>query len=173
MRPKRVTVGSQTVSPWIPLNRLQDPFNVALAVTLSSGASLTFKVQHSFDDPQETYACSITRSTTTATVTLTDHGLVANDSVTVVGAGAPLDGTFTVASVVDANSFTYTVANSGVAISAPGSKLVKHRVFDHETMVGKTANEDGNFAFAVAATRLNVTAYTSGKATLTVLQGGR
>jgi hypothetical protein len=172
MRPTSTTLGQAGPSSWIPLNRYQSPFNVALSVTLSSGASLTYKLQHTFDDPQETYACSITRSSTTATVTLTDHGLVANDSVTVIGAGAPLDGTYTVASVVDANSFTYTVTNSGATVSAAGAKLAKHRVFDHEGMTGKTANEDGNYAFPVAAVRLNVTAYTGGKATLTIHQGG-
>jgi hypothetical protein len=172
MRPTQVTVSAAGVSPWLPINRYQLPFSVGLGVTLSSGASLTWKLQHTFDDPQETYACQITRSGTTATVTLTDHGLVANDSVTVVGAGAPLDGTYTVASVVDANSFTYTVANSGATASAPGSKLAKHRVFDHAQMTGLTAAEDGNYAFPVCAVRLNVTSYTSGKATLTILQGG-
>ena len=35
-----------------------------------------------------------------------------------------------------------------------------------------SATEDGNIAFPVKAVRLNVTAYTSGDATLTVLQAG-
>jgi hypothetical protein len=172
MRPTSTTLGQAGPSSWIPLNRYQSPFNVALGVTLSSGANLTYKLQHTFDNPQETYACSITRSSTTATLTLTDHGLVANDSITVIGAGAPLDGTYTVASVVDANSVTYTVADSGVTVAGAGAKLAKHRCFDHEVMSSKTANEDGNYAFPVCAVRLNVTAYTAGRATLTVLQGG-
>jgi hypothetical protein len=171
MRPTSVTVGAAGPSAWIPINRYQTPLNIGFGVTLSSGATLTYKIQHTFDDPQETYACQITRSTTTATVVLTDHGLVVNDSITVSGAGAPLDGTYTVASVVDANSVTYTVANSGATVSAPGARLAKHRVFDHEQVTGKTANEDGNYAYSVCAIRLNVTAYTGGKATLTVIQG--
>lgn len=43
--------------------------------------------------------------------------------------------------------------------------------FDHPTVAGKTANQDGNFAAPIRACRLNVTAYTSGTAVLTVLQG--
>ena len=45
--------------------------------------------------------------------------------------------------------------------------------FKHSTLVGKTANADGNYAFPIRAVRLNVTAYTSGSATLTILQGQR
>ena len=45
--------------------------------------------------------------------------------------------------------------------------------FKHSTLVGKTANADGNYAFPIRAVRLNVTAYTSGSATLTILQGLR
>jgi hypothetical protein len=41
--------------------------------------------------------------------------------------------------------------------------------FDHSTVTGKTTNQDGNYAFPVYAIRLNVTAYTAGTATLTVL----
>lgn len=43
--------------------------------------------------------------------------------------------------------------------------------FDHSTVTGKTANQDGNYAFPIMAMRLNVTAYTSGNVTVTVLQG--
>lgn len=45
--------------------------------------------------------------------------------------------------------------------------------FKHDTMTGKSANDDGNYAFPIRAIRLNLTAYTSGSATLTILQGQR
>lgn len=45
--------------------------------------------------------------------------------------------------------------------------------FKHSTLVGKTANSDGNYAFPIRAVRLNVTAYTSGSVSLTILQGQR
>ena len=50
MRPIRVTVGAQTASAPIPLNNYSDPFNVGIGVALSAGASLTFTVEHTFDD---------------------------------------------------------------------------------------------------------------------------
>jgi hypothetical protein len=62
MRPVRVTVGSQTVSAPIPLDIYPDPFNVGLGAALSAGASLTYKVQHTFDD---VYAASFNPSTAT------------------------------------------------------------------------------------------------------------
>ena len=50
MRPVRVTVSSATVSPPIPLDQYLTPFNVGLGVTVSVGGTLTYKVQHTFDD---------------------------------------------------------------------------------------------------------------------------
>jgi hypothetical protein len=44
--------------------------------------------------------------------------------------------------------------------------------FDHATITGKTASFDGNFAFPVTGIRLNVTPYTSGTATMNVVQAG-
>ena len=43
--------------------------------------------------------------------------------------------------------------------------------FDHATLTGKTANADGTITNPVKAVRLNVTAYTNGTITLTILQG--
>ena len=106
-RPIRVTVGSQTTSVTIPLDTYQDPFNVGLAVVLSAGASLTYTVQHTFDD-------------------------------------------------VFASNFNPTTATW----------------FPHATLAAKTASSDGNYAYPVVATRLNVTAWTSGTATMTVVQAG-
>ena len=45
--------------------------------------------------------------------------------------------------------------------------------FKHSSLVGKTANADGNYAAPIRAVRLNVTSWTSGAATLTILQGLR
>jgi hypothetical protein len=107
MRPIRVAVGSATVSAPIPLDQYISPFNVAIGVTLSAGASLTYKVQYTFDD-----VFSPTFSAATATW------------------------------------------------------------FDHATITGKTASFDGNFSFPVTACRLNVTPWTSGTATINVVQAG-
>jgi len=107
MRPIRVTVGSATASATIPLDTYADPFNVGLAVVLSSGASLTYTVQHTFDD-------------------------------------------------VFAKNFDPATATW----------------FSHATLVTKTASSDGNYAYPVTATRLNITIWASGTATLTVVQAG-
>ena len=50
MRPIRVTVASQASSAPVPLDHYQGPFNVGIAVVLSAGASLTYSVEHTFDD---------------------------------------------------------------------------------------------------------------------------
>lgn len=50
MRPIQVTVGSAAASNVIPLDQYISPFNIGLGVTLSPGASLTYTVQHTFDD---------------------------------------------------------------------------------------------------------------------------
>jgi hypothetical protein len=50
MRPVRVSLSSQTESPPIPMDVNQGPFNVGVGVAVSAGASLTYSVQHTFDD---------------------------------------------------------------------------------------------------------------------------
>jgi len=50
VRPIRVTVSSAAASNVIPLDQYISPFNIGLGVSLSAGASLTYTVQHTFDD---------------------------------------------------------------------------------------------------------------------------
>ncbi len=45
--------------------------------------------------------------------------------------------------------------------------------FKHATVVSQTTNKDGSYTAPVRAIRLNVTAFTAGSATLTLLQGLR
>ncbi len=107
MRPIRTTVSGVAVSNPIPLDTYADPFNVGMAVVLSSGASLTYTVQHTFDD---VYASNFDPATATW--------------------------------------------------------------FPNAALTDKIASSDGNYAYPVTATRLNVTIWTSGTATLTVVQAG-
>ena len=107
MRPIRVTAGAQEASVTVPLDTYTNPFNVGLSVVLSAGASLTYTVQHTFDD-------------------------------------------------VFADDFNPATATW----------------FSHASLVTKTASSDGNYAYPVTATRLNITIWTSGTATLTVVQAG-
>jgi len=106
-RPIRVTVGSATTSGVIPLDNYRTPFNVGIGCALSAGASLTYKVEYTYDDVQ-----SATFNPATATW------------------------------------------------------------FDHATLAAKTTSADGNIVVPVSALRLNVTAYTSGTVTMTVIQAG-
>lgn len=107
MRPIRVTVGAVGVSAPIPLDHYRDPFNVGLGAVLSDSATLTYDVQHTFDD---VFAANFNPATATW--------------------------------------------------------------FDHPTLADKTASSDGNYAYPVTAVRLNVSAWTDGSVTLTVIQAG-
>lgn len=100
---QKVTVSSQTTSSPIIVDYKKNPCNVSIGCVVPSG-TLTYKVQHTFDD--------VLDPTVTATW------------------------------------------------------------FDHSTITGKTADQDGNYAFPVRAVRLNVTAWTSGDVSMTVIQAG-
>lgn len=172
MRTTHLTVGAAGSSSWVPLSPYNYPFSVSLGCTITNGASLTYKVQHTFDNFSFQQQCSITRSITTATLTLVNHGLTAGDSIIVENASAPFDGVYDVASVSSADVITYTVANSGATASSPGSTVIILRCFDNADIVSKTTKVDGNYFFPCSGCRLTITSYSSGKATLAVTQGG-
>lgn len=108
MRPQRVTVSSLAASSPIQVDTYIDPFNVGLGVVVAGGSTLTYTVQHTFDD-----------------IYAKDYN--------------PASGTW----------------------------------FDNDTLTSQSASADGNYAFPVTAIRLNVTAYTAGSVTMTVIQAGR
>ena len=174
MRPVTVRCDAAEFSRWIPLNRYSSAFGVGFGVKLSDGATLTYTVQHTFDDLYEKFTnFTIARVTTTATVTQTNHGLSVGDWVQINNAGAPFDGEFSVASVVDVNNFTYTVPDSGATASGGNATLQRGRVFAHTEVAAETTSQDGNYEFPPVACRLNVSAYTDGFAELTVVSGGK
>lgn len=174
MRPQTVRLASATFSPWIVLDHLVQGFVVGLGVKLSSNGNLTYSVQHTFDNilQDEVLNTSLTRSTTTATLTKTNHGLSVADYIKVSGAGAPFDGEYAVASVVDQNSITYTVLNSGLTTSTNQPRFVYARLFTHLTLAAQTTSQQGNYVAPPIATRLIVSSYTAGYADFTVIQGG-
>lgn len=162
-------------SQWVPTSYYQNPFGVSLAATPDGTANLTYKVQHTFNNPQNARnPVSITRSTTVATVTDTDHGLVTGDCVMVMGSGdanfETVVGVGADVTVVDANTYTYVVANTGAAKALPTVQVVTLKVFDHPLMTGLTGRQDGNYAFPVMATRLRVSSYVAGSVRLEVTQ---
>jgi hypothetical protein len=61
-RPVRVTVSSASSSAVIPLSLNADPFNVGFGCSVSAGGTLTYTVQHTFDD---VYSPSFNASTAT------------------------------------------------------------------------------------------------------------
>lgn len=69
-----------------------------------------------------------------------------------------------------AGVLTYSVEHTFDDVLDP---TVTPVAFAHSTVAAQTTNKDGNYAFPVRAIRLNVTAWTSGGATLTILQGLR
>jgi len=172
MKITSVTVGSATVSDWIPMDSYRLPFTASAAVTVTETVSLTYSVQVTYDDLSLKTPIALSRTTTTVTGTLANHGLAVGDSIRIENAGAPMDGVFAIASVADANTFTYTVANSGATTNTLGATITIMRVFSPTAFASKTAKVDGAISAPVSAVRLAVTTYSSGKATLTVLQGG-
>jgi hypothetical protein len=171
-QPIKVTVSSATFSNWIPLNNLLTPANISIGCVCSSNINATYSVEYSHDSPLTgQVTCYITRSTTVATLNLVNHGLTTSDSIIVSGTNnTNLDGTYAVASVVDQNNITYTVSNTGA--TAATAKVAVMRVFTHGTLVTKTGNADGNFAFPIQAVRLRITIYTAGYVTMLVTQAG-
>jgi len=71
--------------------------------------------------------------------------------------------------VVVTNTCTYKIQHTFDDVQ---DSAVSPTAFDHPDVTGETTNQDGNYAFPVRAIRLNVTAWTSGTATLTVIQAG-
>lgn len=179
MRPITVRVSSATFSPWIPVNRLQRSFGVGIGCYISSGAVLTYSVQHTFDalylDPNPTNFVKIVRTTTSANVLKVNHGLSVGDWAKITNSGSSnldfAEKGVAVATVVDADNFTYTVANSGTAADNGFATLQSARVFDNVILSGVSLRGDTNYSAPVVAVRLIVTAYTSGFVDMDVIQG--
>ena len=69
--------------------------------------------------------------------------------------------------VVVSGTVTYTIQHTFDDVFDTD---VTPTAFDHASVAGQTTNQDGNYAFPIAAIRVQVTAGT-GSATLTALQG--
>jgi hypothetical protein len=175
MRPITLRMSAAGYSAWVPINRMQQSFVIGLAVNISTGATMTFSVQYSLDDPNDpmnlTQVFTLSRSTTTLTVTKTAHGLIVGDSVKLWGnGGAPLDLTSNVVAITDLNNFTVTVADSGLSAGNRVGWLQTMRALAFADMAAKSASLTGRLELPVTAVRLNVSAYTSGTADLQVIQ---
>ena len=182
MRQQVVTLDAVGTSKWLQTDnrRHGTEFNTSLAVTFDSAGfgQITYDVDLTYDrfDQSRYQKVTISRVTTTATVTLNDHGLSTGDNVEIFDTNytthdpeSNFEGSFDVV-VIDVNSFRYTVANTG-ATSAIG-RAITFRVVKHPTLQGDAVAQAGIQNEPVSAVRLDVTALSAGKATLTVLQQG-
>jgi hypothetical protein len=183
MRVTQVSLVSATQSSWIPHDYYQTPANIGLAGFISSGATLTYGVQFTLDDLGPGAERQVLTSQSTTVVTVTDngppgnggtHGLSVGDYVRLYGTGiAGLDGEYvSVATIVSATQYTLTSLTSQTVSPAVPAKVITARVFTHAVLTAQTTRATGNYTVATRGSRLNVTAYTSGTATLEVLQGG-
>jgi len=164
-----ITSGS---SRWITVDSMQPPFGVGLGVSIAYGSSTpNWTVQHTFDPTDGpthpvTIACA---ASATVQVTDTAHGLQAGDSVTITGSSNSLiNGTFDVATVVDANTYTYTTTST--TYNGP-AQCASMRVYPHAVLVSQTSTRaDGNYAFPIYACRIKLNSG-SGTVSFTVMQG--
>ena len=166
MRPTEISKGAAGYSAWVPTD-WRPHGDASIGVTLTDSASLTYSVEYTLDNPNAPgVQVTWSRSTTTATITWTDHGFTVGDSVVLYGGSEDnLKGTFAVASVTSANAFTVTVSNTGGTSGAVFA--IKQRIF---TLVsGKTASLNTDITYPIAAVRLYITTYASGTATLRYL----
>jgi len=173
---KSVSLGAVGNTQWVPMNYRQNPFAVSLAVDLDSvAAGITYEVQHTLDDlSKKVRPVSITRSATTVTVTFpTAHNKNVDDSIIVTGSDVTgMDGTYPIASVGSTTTLTYTSGTSATSTGSGSTECILLTVMPHEFLTAKTVADDGNYAFPVSAIRLNVSAHSTGKATLHFIQGG-
>jgi hypothetical protein len=179
-RVTQTPLGATGAGPWIEIDYLEHGFGVGYYVSVQDSSTLTFKIQHAFFanpgktnvNPDYQSPVSLTRSTTTATLTVPlAFAPKVGDCLIVEGAGAPFDGTFDIAGVTSSTVVTYTVLNSGASAMAVGARVRILHVEDDTVVTGKTASTSGNIAFPINAMRLNLTAYSAGAAILTVNQG--
>jgi hypothetical protein len=182
MRPTRTSLAAVGYSPPIPLDWYQTPPGISLAVSISNGGSLTYSVLYYVDDLGSAawrQVTGISRATTVITVT-GDYGLLAQDGGThglsvgdlvQIVSDPVLAGSYNVASVVSATSYTLTSPSSGTYTAVPGVQVVSARQYVHPTLTGLTARAYGNLNLPVTAVQLYVSAYTGGVCTLSVLQG--
>lgn len=160
-------------SPWVPLAYNQSAFNTALWAIPASGAVLTFTAQYSPDDVNGVPIIgSVSRVAAVATAVILNHGLSVADSVVVKKSGSLiLDGTFDVASVVDANTITYAVANSGPTQSAADVEFTPMRVFPVTGLSALSVRTAAALTNPAGAVRLIISAFTSGSVDFLVTQG--
>ena len=165
MRPKRQFLDAQGNAPWVPVDYRGTQFGVGIGVNVSDGATLTYSIQHSFDEPELLLDCTISRAATSATARFKEaHGKVVGDSINVTGINEPnLSGVFDIASVPSDTTLTYTVSDTGSTDER--ARAVLFSVFENADLSGQTGKQNGNYVLPPSVIRLVITAHTDGNAT--------
>lgn len=183
MRQQVVKLDQVGVSPWLFTDnrRHGTDFNLGIQVTLAPASTLTYSVEATKDRnavERVRSDLSIARALTVATGTLLDHGLKTGDSARIYDTNftahnpeSNLEGLFTI-TVVDKDTFTYTVADTGAAAASPARILTFNVHALQAALTAETAAANAAVVEPLSAVRLNVTAFTAGSAQLTVLQQG-
>lgn len=154
---KRKTVAAAAVGDWIPVNR-RSWGSIGFTVNPQPSAAGTYDVEFTESNLQNgTKKVPISRSTTVLTISLVNHGLAVGDDAIITESG-DYDGVEVVASVVDADSFTVTVAASGDSRSATVAPVIADTVVDFAAATGKNS---GLINASVVAIRLNCTSSTT------------
>lgn len=165
MKQKQQKASAAGALSWIPQPFQGSSYQSGVAVSLSEGATLTYSVEFSLDNPYKQLDCSISRSATTATVTFKEnHGKAVGDSIQVNSTREDnLAGVHAIASVPSETTLTYTVSDTGS--TSENAKAVLYTVYAHPDLSALSANAEAGFVQPPTVVRLNVTAYTSGTVT--------
>ena len=104
-------------------------FSGSFVVTVVDDDTYTIETANAADETTLAAApLAVTNGSATVTVTHAAHGLSVGQSITIAGAaavgGITPNGTFTVASVVDANSYTYTFTSNATSTTSGGGAAV-------------------------------------------------
>ena len=184
MRQTEVSLAAVGFSVWVPHDVYQTPPAISLIATLSSGANLTYSVQGTGDDISSAASRFAGWSQTASTaVTITDigpparggtHGLSAADYVLVLngpdGSAPGLQGyAYAVTSITDGTHYVITSPNSRTFTGEV--QIITARVFNNPQLTALAANGQGSWAFPVKGSRLVLSTWAAGVASLVVLQG--
>lgn len=168
------STATPTYSGWIRLSPYSYDFNVGFVASPHNGTTGTYSVQATESNPEEFLACQYTRVTTTLTINYPEaHGLSVADGV--ILRGSPWDTTngqsIQVASVVDADTITIAVADTGPAAGVVDvNSLV---IVDLSSYSAVSARQQGTVVGSTQMVRVAKASGTlAGKVTLTVTQSG-
>jgi len=167
MKPQQTILSAAGASDWIPVNHRGNDFGIGFTCGVDSNWNATYSIEHSLSNPEANLAATFGQSTTTITVTLTNHGLTTSDSVILSGTRETgVEGHFEVATVADANTFTVTSGTSQTVTAGARVKVSPMKVFAHDTVNAKTTADDGGYDLPCRAVRANITTYTAGVLTV-------